>query len=439
VATTPFLERFAERATSYRQARSPSNWSLPAHASLFTGHEAAAHRMTVPTRLDPGHTVFERLAEAGYATGVFSSNLWITDYPVGLGDAFETVVGIPDSVPSDYEGPGELDRRRPTGFYYGDEFLSWVDGDASHGHDGREAKGGDGTGPWAACVNLMDAHEPYQPLPAYDEWGDEDAWAVQAELGHGGTAWKVYADRYPDWYLGALERLYRGGIRQADAIVEAMVRGLERRGVLEDTLVVVTSDHGEGFGEPSAVAGGPRCVGHTVGADEAVTHVPLVVSGPGQRTAHVVDDLATLTRFPAVVRAVREQAADSGNDSVVDPGLFAPPDGTCTVFRPPLNGPKLETGREMLGDGVDRYVAESRAVYRDQPGRPVERVEAWKDAAARVTVYGAGAAIDEGPADAAVVADAVDLPDPGILSDRPDDPDALPKPIHDHLADLGYL
>ena len=148
--TTPTLSSLAETATVHEQARAPSNWTLPSHVSLFTGAPAAAHGVTVADRLEPGHTVWDDLSAAGYDTGLFTENGFVASHPVGLAAPFDTVETVPADPPEAYATGRENDG--PDGFYYADRLLSWL--------DGREE--------WAACLNLMDAHRPYNPAPAYD-------------------------------------------------------------------------------------------------------------------------------------------------------------------------------------------------------------------------------------------------------------------------------
>jgi arylsulfatase/arylsulfatase A len=409
--TTPFLERFADRALTYRQARAPGTWSLPSHVSVFTGRSVPDHSVHVTDRLEPGHTVFEELGEQGYETGVFSSNVYITDHPVGIGDAFDTVCGVPSEVPEPHRVPGEFDMSHPDGFWYADRFGSWLD---------------DRTGPWAACVNVMDGHRPYLPRPEYDRWGDEDARQVQAELGRGEFVWGFYGGRYPYWYLSALETLYDGAIRQADAVAERVIGALEERGLFEDTLVVVTADHGDGLGERSAIPGGPRCIAHTLGTHEALLHVPLLVSAPGLAPG-TTDRLATLRRFPDAVRALLD-----GDEPAFDVD-------SCVVTRRPIDGPKLRTAREYCTDH-ERYVAEAAAVYEDRPGRAVAKTESWGDRAAASTVYGPGAVVREGTADTETLAARVDTErGAGIALPRDTDAEELPEEVRQHLADIGYL
>jgi arylsulfatase/arylsulfatase A len=423
--TTPVLERFARWATTYRQARAPGTWSLPSHVSLFTGRSVPDHGVTIEDRLDPGHTVFEELAGRGYETGVFSSNVYITAHPVGIGEAFDTVCGVPREFPDANAIPGEFEMSHPDGFWYADRFHEWVEGR---------------TGPWAACVNVMDGHRPYLPRPEYDGWGDDDARQVQRELGRGEFVWNFYGGRYPYWYLSALEGLYDGAIRQADAVAERILEGLGDR--LENTLVVVCADHGDGLGERSAVEGGPRCIAHTLGTHEALLHVPLVVKLPGQHQAKEIDDLATLQRFPDAVRAVVD--GDDGHkgrtvEGRPDEGLFVAEGGTCLVSRGEIDGPKLRAAREYCGDGYEGYVARASVVYEDRDVG-VGKVESWGDRAAASTVYGPRAVVREGEADAERVRSRVESErGPGIATPRETDEEGLPEEVRRHLADIGYL
>ncbi|WP_331235493.1 sulfatase [Natronorarus salvus] len=422
--TTPALDRFAERATVYRQARAPGVWSLPSHVSLFTGLDVPEHGVTIDRRIEPGHTVFERLEGRGYATGVFSSNVYITAHPVGIGDRFGTVVGVPESVPEGFEVSGEFEMAHPTGFWYAERFLEWVD----------ERENGK---PWAACVNVMDAHRPYLPEPGYDRWGEEDAREVQRELGRGEFVWKFYGERYPYWYLAALEGLYDGAVRQADAVLHRLLRGLEERDGFDDTLVVVCSDHGDGLGELSAVPSEPRCIAHTLGTNEALTHVPLVVKAPAQTEGREVDELASLTRFPAAVEAFTDP--DSGGADT-DDSVFAAPDGRCLTYRDEIDGPKLDAARRYCGDRYGEFVSESVAVYGDLPGRAVGKRAMWDGEAVRSTVYGARAEVIEGPVEPDEVSAALSgYPLRDIGTDRDECEEELGPAVRAHLADIGYL
>jgi len=280
--TTPFLQSFADEVTTYTQVRAPGTGSVPSHASIFTGLHVAEHRMRdIDQQLRAGSTIWDDLAADGYDTGVFSYNSYLTQAPIGFADSFETVesgtdqrLPHPDALdPATLESDGpsryvEFLRRalaaRPlqslhngltmwtkgvswlpaslqateevNGSVFTDLFFDWLD---------------DRDSPWAACLNYMDAHVPYLPEPEHNRWADAEAVELMRDLDE--HVWEFVAGKRPWSQRQDLEDLYDGCIRQVDAEVERVVGGLRERGLLEDTLVVVTADHGEGFAEHGEV------------------------------------------------------------------------------------------------------------------------------------------------------------------------------------------
>jgi arylsulfatase len=159
--------------------------------------------------------------------------------------------------------------------------------------------------PWAACVNFMDAHMPVLPMEEHNLWADE---ATNYELRNvDGAVWPYLSGDQPLEQLRRFERLYDGAIHQADAAVGHLVRTLAERDELANTMVVITGDHGEGYGEPDSIRG-MHSIGHGVagGLVEEVLHVPLVVKFPGQTDSKIISAPATTARFPVATDAVRD-------------------------------------------------------------------------------------------------------------------------------------
>jgi arylsulfatase A len=405
--TTPFLRSFAEGATTYTQARAPSNWTLPSHVSLLTGLETHDHRVTVHDRLQSGSTVFEALEARGYGTGLFTENGFLSSHEVGVKDCFETVVGVPDEYAGRYDttslNPG------PDGFYYADRFLAWSDGI---------------DGPWAACLNLMDAHRPFEPREEFDRWGDARARELQSSL-EPRWEWTFHGGERPYWQLAGLASLYRGGIRQADAVVARVVDELRGRGALDGTLVVVCGDHGDGFGEPGRLDGEPRAVSHIVPMHESLLHVPLVVKAPGQEVGRRVHDPATLSRFPDVV--LGHTTGDAGADGFTT--------GTALASKQPVTADLRERFERHCGD-VAPYAAPSRAVYTSAGGTAVRKRYYWGGSAGELLIHGPGTVEFRGEIDRESVDDAFDDPDAAVrepLAGR-----QVTDGTKDHLAALGY-
>lgn len=340
--TTPFLEEFASQSTVYTQARSPGAWSLPSHTSLFTGLKVPEHGLTSrQMKLAAGHTIWEELRDAeGYSTAVFSENPFVTTDAYGLARGFETVrTNLPQyEYPFDALNPeisesssnfeylatslrdsrpvrsilngGLLKIRRrhpwmvPSGLapqrtnsarQYADAFLQWV--------ANRETN-------WAACINFVDAHWPYRPRSRFDRWGGERARAIHDDIEH--HTFEFYAGRKPWWQRRVLESLYDGSIRQIDDAIGHIMRELSQENVLDDTLVVITSDHGEGFGEPSRLNQDLKIAGHQTGCHEVLFHVPLIVKEPEQEVGERIGEVASLTQFPKVTRQlVRREGSEA--------------------------------------------------------------------------------------------------------------------------------
>lgn len=450
--TTPFLSRFADDAILFEQARAPSIHSVSSHASIWTGHPVEEHGITEhKSFVEPPETVWRRLAvDHSHETGLFSPNVIVTRTS-NLGDVFDTCAGpkraqfrLFDDGLAPLDVQGDLSTREYVkealahdapfrsilnGFYkkfesrggahdpeterasvYVTEFLDWL--------DARD-------GPWAACLNFMDAHTPFAPKPEYDRWSDEPAQEARRREVSDDTP-ESFTRAYWD-HLAALEPLYDGSIRQADAAVERLVGSLADRGCLRDTLVVVTADHGEGFGEQSALDQRVRLRHHSWGIDEALTHVPLVVRPPGEPDGRTVVEPVTLTRFPAVVEGV----LDGG-----DPADLFVPDGdvVSSTYRIEPPGNELNLPRSERS----KYFGPWRAVYR-RTGDTVMKYARRDDRSATFAVPDAQTTVRRSDNDSGVVESVFSrFEKAGIELGSAVERD-MDDSVETRLEDLGYL
>lgn len=461
--TTPVLDSLRETSTVYTQARAPSFWSLPSHASLFTGYHVAEHGVTsFEDRLAAGHSVFEQLNEEGYETGVFSQNPHITQPDFGLDAGFETVVedptgrrftasggGTPDAadlaaadgiskyvsylryaldhdhtVGSLWNGAVDFaetvlpDRYAdyinpyPTATDYAESFLEWE----------RERDG------WAACLNFMDAHQPIRPDPEHNRWGGERLQQLHDDMDDIG--WDFYTGR-PWWQRRALEALYEGSIHQMDATLGHIVSELKRRGEFKDTLLVVTSDHGDGFGEQSRIRSDFRICDHNGGIHEVLLHVPLLVKYPGQTDGLTVSKLATLTRFPTAVQRALDGDWD-GTEFVPDGAVIASSDHDALYD----DDQQRMTHYDEPID-LSRFTGLARATYEQTDDRIRKYIE-WESDTATVAVTDANNAMRV-PTDENV-SERIESAFRGIdLRDVRVDAAELSTSSVERLQDLGYL
>jgi arylsulfatase A-like enzyme len=268
--TTPVLDRLADESTVFEHAFVVAPWSAPSHASMLTGVWAS---QTGADYLHPMYdslpTVAEVLRRRGYATGGFTANTGFAGYQVGLSRGFDRYEDFPFtfhqalwSTTLAQTGSGHLILE---GVLYGERwkvrhaithpdlrtttvrrsvhqpaveiatnFLSW-----------REAVG---ERPYFAMLNFMDAHAPYDPPDGFRTRFNEGLREV---------------DRYD------------GAIAYTDSIIGELLDQLRHRGELERTVVIVTSDHGEHWGEHDLESHGNSLY-------LPLLRVPLLIHAPGQ-------------------------------------------------------------------------------------------------------------------------------------------------------------
>lgn len=343
--TTPFLERLGRENIFYRHAYAPSTTSISSHISLFTGLHEDEHRVygTDPSIAEHA-SLWSQLRDIhGFETGLFTQNPQFNK-PVGLRYGFDhevlRPVPFPNAAdPSDFETPDQfpfpdifytvprlLLTRQPTRAFRNG--LAFVRGKNSSEHLLRSFFDWSASvdGPWAAFMNLMDAHTPFTPVTEHNKWTDDKLLTVQQEAG-GGHFYQTKNSLSKGiwWHPSTLEHLYDGAIHQADEVVRQIVERLRGRGIFDDTLMIITSDHGEAFGERSRLHTNHHLFAHAVGVHEVQAHVPLVVSPPGDSSSQRIDSPATLTQlFDAVKGTITDE---------FDPDAFLGRDGRVLVSR----------------------------------------------------------------------------------------------------------
>lgn len=305
--TTPHLLSWSARATVFTEAYATSSWTTPSHASFFTGHYPSVHQASFTTALAAEHrTVAEVLGERGWATAGFTANLMATPIESGLAQGFVHYDDLQNSLEeilksttlTQADNVLRFWEALATGQGFRSAFSRFWDSDftprlTERAHDAKSAAEvreqflawldeAPGDRPYFAFLNFFDAHAPYQsPEP------------------------------YHSMFTGPRPTLqhYAGGIRYIDAQVELLLQELERRGTLANTLVIVTSDHGEQFGEHGLEA-------HANSLYRQAIHVPLLVMYPPAVPAgRRIDRPVTGRDIPATIldlAGVPQEAAIGG-------------------------------------------------------------------------------------------------------------------------------
>lgn len=304
--TSPVLDGLAERATRYDQAISAAPWTPPSHGAMFTGRYPSHNGVFgITPHLDPEQPhVAERFAAAGYRTVGFS-NSYHTSPDRGFDrgfDYYHDILSLPRFAGTMYEP--SLDFAK----HLFDYFVRGYD-DSSFQLRRLLTQIDRADDPFFGFINMNSAHSPYDPPERFKTEFEAyfDAWdAVDEEAA---TAVSEDAYRYVlgdvemsdvEWDL--LRCWYDGEIRYMDALLGKLFEFLKARDLFEETLIVVTSDHGEQFGEDGLVY-------HQFSLSETLINVPLLVKWPGDSTGEVSDELVSLVDLaPTALEVATGQA-----------------------------------------------------------------------------------------------------------------------------------
>ncbi len=272
---TPKLDRIAASGVTFENAWAPSSWSLPSQASVLTGSPPSEHEADWPEfRMnDEVPTLGEFFGGHGYVTGAFSGNAaWITPEYLGRGFLRFDVYILEDLI-----------RRSALGRLT-DRLLSAV----GYHYAGRGKK--------APAINaqflkFLDDY-PDRPFFAYICYMDVNQAFHNRKLNHG--FWQE------DPTKGEVVTAYEHGLTALDSQIDDLFARLRQRRVLDNTIVVITSDHGESFGADGTEDHNPP--GHGTSLYPEQTRVPLFVVypktiPPGQR----VDVNVSLSQIPATI------------------------------------------------------------------------------------------------------------------------------------------
>ena len=276
--TTPALAEFAKDAVVFEQAWTSSNWTAPAHATLFTGVGADRHGLSsggMPYLRGYVPTLAERFGAAGYETACFTNNELVSP-EFGLTRGF-----------AKFE-PLYKDEHQPQPSSRNAHALAADWAEAAH-------KAGK---PFFLFINDVEPHQPYSPV------AEDAALFVRGTPSPAETAaasW-IPPELVMKFDLGVEELdprrlalhsdLYDSEIRTLDREVGVLLDRLGKDGLLDSTVVVILGDHGEFFGEH-------HIVDHAFGLYRAVLHVPMILRFPGSfDSGRIVPDVVRIEDVP---------------------------------------------------------------------------------------------------------------------------------------------
>jgi arylsulfatase A-like enzyme len=321
--TSPAVGQLAERGAAVEDVFSTACWTLPSHASMFTGMEPRALGLGqapggVPQGAKPvlaaqrERLLPEVLRRAGYDTRAASANLWVSEES-GFAEGFEQFVSVTSERQTEMD---RSDRRHR---------MKWALAALRPHVDDGAGEIGDVLARWIAdagrrpffwFVNLVECHSPYLPPAPYNDLAPLDRLRAAREARlylNIRSIWRTCLTSFepPGDAVERMKHLYARSVRLLDDWLARILEALDDRQLLDETLVIVTSDHGENLGE-----GG--LIGHAFSLDDRLIRVPFVVS---RRDFALGGGAKSLMSLPSMLAEYLDLADHPWNEDNVPAGL----------------------------------------------------------------------------------------------------------------------
>ncbi len=261
--TTPFMDSLAADGIVFDRALATSPWTLPSHTAMFTGRFQFETNASWLVPLNDEHpTLAEAFAARGYLTAGFIGNKVYCARDYGLARGFQHYEDY-HLKPAVFVASTAIGRRTLQVDHASRQSARFNDG--GRVVDGFvEWLGAAEERPVFAFLNLVDAHALYRPPAPYDRAFGEpqdilDDWYTRSD--------------WDDEQMQVFRDAYDGCLLYLDDLVKRIVDALRERGALENTVLVITSDHGEHFGEHGLTDHGNSLY-------DPLLHIPLVLHFP---------------------------------------------------------------------------------------------------------------------------------------------------------------
>ena len=397
---TPHFDRLAAEGVLFEEATANTSWTRASMASLFTGLYPTRHR----TRTKFDHlpeeipTLAEILRNEGYETAFINANPNVGGF-FGFDRGFQDLKQLYAR-----STPGMVDSSEliATCEEITSEAIDWISGTR---------------GPFFLTILSVDPHAPYRPPASYDRYGGDYRGPVQGEFSSMARPDLTPADRL------RVRSLYDAEVSFNDAAFGRLIEYLREQGRLDETIVILTADHGEEFWEY-----GRR--GHGRSLAEPVIHVPLILRFPSdprvergmrsKRPVELVDVLPTLLDLLGLGTPAQLDGA-----SLLGPG--SPEDVSFSELS--LPGFKLRAVRDRSWKLVaDLRTGDSELYSLGPPLAEADAIDIVGSPVAAAAQKRLAAALDR------ILREAEES-----RSDPRDSPEPLPPAVEEALRELGYI
>ncbi len=250
--TSPIIDSLASNGVLFELCQAQAPWTLPSHATMFTGLTVRNHGTTLSDghehKLDPSLASLPVLLhDNGYRTAGFVNVRFLTE-PFGFNAGFDHFIF---DTENGLQAASTVNRA-----------ISWLGEELNSRSEGEQA-------PFFMFIHLWDVHAPYDPPDPFANYFTDQTRETGCDwaLGEGD---EVLNPEDRDFFIAR----YDGSISYVDHELGRLFSELRTLGVSDNTLIIITADHGEEFLEHGGVSHGKTLF-------QEQLHVPLIIAGPG--------------------------------------------------------------------------------------------------------------------------------------------------------------
>ncbi|MFB3905259.1 MAG: sulfatase [Acidobacteriota bacterium] len=299
--TTPFLDRLSQNSAVFEAAFANSSWTLPSHASLFTGRLPQEHQADWKQPLASRFpTLAQVLSAVGYLTAAFVANREYLTPEWGLNRGFAHFEILSETA-ADYAVRTVYGKRlalnllprlgyfdipgRKRASQVNDEFLRWLDKSEHR--------------PFFVFLNYMDVHDPYLTEAGYSTRFSHEPCTGDVINFQFGVTFRRKPNPSPAEIQREIDG-YDAALAYLDSQLERLFNQLQARRLLDNTIVIFTSDHGEAFGNHNLF-------GHGNSLYREALHVPFLIYWSGRIPPRRLAKVVGLSQVPATVMDLLER------------------------------------------------------------------------------------------------------------------------------------